>query len=101
MQQQQSFDMTNTTPRVNSGLMGRFVGKRVKLVGQVAGINGSTVTLKAADQGTIEVHLSASAPTDQFVEFEGLVESPNVLREETHVGFGNSFGESWTETAML
>jgi hypothetical protein len=100
MQQQQSFDMSQPTPRVNASQMGRFVGKRVKLVGQVAGVNGSSLTLKAADEAMVEVQLKGTAPTDQFVEFEGMVESPTVLREESQTSFGGNFGERSGTTSI-
>ncbi len=91
--QQQAFDLTQSTPRVNAGLMGRFVGQRVKLVGQVASVNGSNLTLKTADEATVTVILAGDPPADQFLEVEGTVESPNTVKEESHTGFGTSFGE--------
>lgn len=71
--------------------MGRFVGKRVKLVGQVAGTEGSNLKLKTADDSVVQIVLAGSAPSDPYVEFEGIVESPTLLKEESQTSFGNNF----------
>lgn len=92
MQQQQSFDMSQPAPRVNGALMGRFVGKRVKLVGQIISATGGVMELKAADEQTVHVNLAGPAPGGIYVEFEGIVESPNTIKEESHTLFSENFG---------
>lgn len=86
-------DITAPAPRVNFELMANYIGKRVKLVGKVEGVQGQILRVKAADEGIVEVLLRSSVPEDLFVEIDGTVESPNTLREESIAGFGNSFGE--------
>lgn len=92
-------DVTAPAPRVNFELMNSYIGKRVKLVGKVEGVQGNMMKVKAADEGTVDVMLHSAAPMDAFVEVDGTVESPNTLREESICGFGNNFG-AWT-TCLL
>ena len=85
-------DVTAPAPRVNFELLSQFMGKRVKLVGKVEEISGNVMKVKASDDGIVEVLLKGAAPEDAFVEVDGTVEGPNSLREESSIGFGNSFG---------
>jgi replication factor A3 len=86
-------DTSAPAPRVNGELMTRYVGKKVLLVGKNEGSDGSSVTLKTADDKTVRVQLAPGSPaiTTAFVEFEGMVESADVLTEVSHVEFGNEF----------
>lgn len=86
-------DCSAPAPRVNFEQMVNFIGQRVKLVGKVEGIEGSVLKVKAADDGMVDVILKGAAPQDMYVEIDGTVESPNSVREESHAGFGNNFGE--------
>ena len=86
-------DVTAPAPRVNFELMNNYIGKRVKLVGKVESVQGTTMKVKAADEGVVDVMLKSAAPQDAYVEIDGTVESPNTLREESIIGFGNNFGE--------
>lgn len=90
-----AFDTTRPAPRVNFELMSQYHGKRIRLVGKVEGVQGSILTVKAADEGTVEVELpqGLSVPADAFVEVDGTVKSPGVVSAETICGFGNRFGE--------
>ena len=47
-----------------------------------------------SDGGKVIVALKATAFDSTFVEFEGIVDAPNQLREEARCEFGSSFGES-------
>ena len=109
----------NSTPRVNFDLMQRYIGKKVKLVCQVRAwprcpfcippecqirpaaaplqlekVDANRAVVKTADGGTVYVTMK-QAPTfeTQFVEFDGIVESPTTLTETYRTPFGNSFGE--------
>lgn len=86
-------DISSPAPRVNFELMGNYIGKRVKLVGKVEGVQGGILRVKAADEGMVEVLLKGAVPADAYVEVDGIVESPNTIREESIAGFGNSFGK--------
>ena len=47
-----------------------------------------------SDGGKVIVALKATAFDSTFVEFEGIVDAPNQLREEARCEFGSSFGRS-------
>ncbi len=64
----------------------------MRLVGKVEEISGTTMKVKTSDDAMVDVLLTGAAPTDAFVEIDGTVEGPNVIREESNVGFGNDFG---------
>lgn len=86
-------DTSAPAPRVNGELMARFVGKKVLLVGKNEGSDGSHVTLSTPDDKMVRVRLAPGSPAinTAFVEFEGMVESPDILAETLHVDFGNEF----------
>ncbi|WPT14296.1 Replication protein A 14 kDa subunit B [Picochlorum sp. SENEW3] len=86
-----SIDLSAPVPRVNFQLMSKYEGKRVRLVGKVEEISGTTMKVKTSDDAMVDVLLTGAAPTDAFVEIDGTVEGPNVIREESNVGFGNDF----------
>ena len=88
-----SLDTSAPAPRVNFEQMGQLIGKRVKLAGHVGALTGNQLAVKAADEGVVTVLLAGAAPQSQYAEFEGTVESPNTLREESHTDFGAAFGE--------
>ena len=69
-------DTSAPSPRVNGELMGRFVGKKVLLVGKNEGSDGSTMTVRTPDEKTVTVQLApgSPAPATAFVEFEGIVD---------------------------
>jgi hypothetical protein len=94
MAQQTGIDVTQPLPRVNYETMGQYVGKRVKLVGKVEGIQGNVLRLKAADDGMVEVRMTGSAPADAYVEVDGTVERAGILVEDAMCGFGNTFGKA-------
>lgn len=85
-------DTTAPQPRINFEMFKSFQGKRVKVVGKVEQISGSMMKVRTSDDGLVEVLLKGAAPEDVYVEIDGTVEGPNILREESNVGFGNTFG---------
>ncbi|KAK2076420.1 hypothetical protein QBZ16_000945 [Prototheca wickerhamii] len=87
----QGINVSAPAPRVNFELLGQNIGKKVRLVGKVEGIQGNSLQLRAADDGVVTVMLRGAAPSDLFVEVEGLVDSPTTLKEDSSTGFGNSF----------
>ena len=91
----QGVDVSAPAIRVNMELMGHYIGQRVRLVARVVpgGVQNGILTVKAADEGEVHVLIQNAVPQDLFVEIEGTVDAPNTLREESIVGFGNSFGE--------
>lgn len=55
-------DITAPCPRVNAQLMGEFVGKKVRLVGRVDGVDGGTLRLRTCDDVLVTVNLQGVAP---------------------------------------
>ena len=64
------------------------------LLSQVESVEQNKAKVKAADGGVVIVELTKGPAFDgsQFFEFEGLVQSPNTLREESRTSYGSSFG---------
>ncbi|DBB14835.1 hypothetical protein WJX82_011461 [Trebouxia sp. C0006] len=84
-------DVSEPTPRVNFELMQRHMHKKVLLVGQIEGIENNVARLRAADGGTVQVMTKPGGVFNtQFVQFEGIVESPTQLHELDHSSFGDS-----------
>ncbi|KDD74044.1 hypothetical protein H632_c1625p0 [Helicosporidium sp. ATCC 50920] len=71
--------------------MSQYIGKRVRMVGKVEGVQGNSLQLRAADDGMVTVFLRGAAPSDSYIEVEGNVESPNTIRETACTPFGNNF----------
>lgn len=65
---------------------------QVKLVGQVSDVGDGQLKVKAPDGLPITVVLTNAAPNAAIVEFEGLVESPDTLKEESQTIFKEGFG---------
>ena len=86
-------DTSAPSPRVNGELMGRFIGKKVLLVGKNEGTDGSTMTVRTPDEKTVTVQLAAGspAPATAYVEFERIVDGAGAMTETSHVDFGDNF----------
>ena len=92
---QLAMDVSEPTPRVNFELMQRHMHKKVLLVGQIEGIDNNVARVRAADGGTVQVMTKPGGIFNtQFVQFEGIVESPTQLAEVDHTSFGDSLGGS-------
>lgn len=82
-------ETTNPTPRVNYELLQQHIGKRVKLVCKIDRTEDNKLVVKAADGGTVFIIPSGKSNFDgQVIEVEGVVESPNSLREMEVCSFG-------------
>ena len=89
----EEMDVSEPTPRVNFELMQRHMHKKVLLVGQIEGIQNDVARVRAADGGTVQVMTKPGGVFEgQFVQFEGIVESPTQLHELDHTSFGDSLG---------
>ena len=89
-------EVTEPKPRVNFELLQRYLQKKVLLIGRVEGIDSNTNTARVttADGGIVNVQLKQGSSIEtQFVEFEGVVTSPESLNEIDHVGVGGTVGE--------
>ena len=95
-------DISEATPRVNFELMQRHMHRKVLLVGQIEGIDNNVARVRAADGGTVQVMTKPGGVFDtQFVQFEGIVESPTQLTEVDHTSFGSSLGNNVLWTGLL
>ncbi|KAK9814149.1 hypothetical protein WJX72_001287 [[Myrmecia] bisecta] len=96
-------DTSDPAPRVNFELLQRYIGKKVRLVGKVMGLDGDLLTVKAADQGLVYVKvLPGAGHASEYVEIDGIVESPNTVQEQQHVEFGSNFDlNSYNELCKL
>lgn len=88
-------DVSSPAPFVNRDQLGRFVQRKVRLVGAVESMDNDSIRVKAADEGMVTVRLRApSSFDDKFICVEGMVESPDTIVEDGHTNFGNNFGGS-------
>ena len=95
-------DVSEATPRVNFELMQRHMHRKVLLVGQIEGIENNVARVRAADGGTVQVMTKPGGVFDtQFVQFEGIVESPTQLTEVDHTSFGSTLGNNALRTGLL
>ena len=98
----EEMDVSEPTPRVNFELMQRHMHKKVLLVGQIEGIQNDVARVRAADGGTVQVMTKPGGVFEgQFVQFEGIVESPTQLHELDHTSFGDSLGNQALETLKM
>lgn len=86
------------TPRVNKALIGNYIGKNVRVVGQVQSkpMNGKAILL-ASDKGTVTVNTQPQSQdtwTDKFMEVIGKVNDDLSVDELFSTNFGNNFGKS-------
>ena len=59
---------------------------------QVLGLDGDCARVKAADGGTVKVQLTNGPSFDSpFYEFEGVVQTPEQIREISRSSFGGTF----------
>jgi hypothetical protein len=88
-------DCNNPVPRVNFELLQQHLGKRVKLVCKVERTENNNLIVTAADGGTVYIQPSGKSQFDGlFLEIEGIVQTPNTIKEEEVASFGSGdFGE--------
>ena len=60
----------------------------------MTGLEGNTARVKAADGGMVSVDLVHGPSFDgQYYEFDGIVQTPDQIREVSRASFGSSFSE--------
>ncbi|KAI7901782.1 replication factor A protein 3 [Cokeromyces recurvatus] len=84
--------MEKPTPRINSSLREKYVGKTIRLIGKLHSLSGNTAVLTSTDNGQVLVKLNGESQwgTD-YVEVIGLIEPDFTLREFKTTNLGNSF----------
>lgn len=83
----------NPTPRVGFAQLKNYVGRKVLFVGKIESIDNGQVYMQSPDGAKVVVQANShyDAP---FVEVSGTVVDAMTIREESHVSFGENFGES-------
>ncbi|KAI8878990.1 replication factor A protein 3 [Backusella circina FSU 941] len=84
--------MDKPTPRINSKLREKYVGRTIRITGKVVSFAGDTAVLSASDGGQVLVQLNGESQwgTD-YVEVIGQVESDFNIREFKSTNLGNNF----------
>ena len=86
----------SATPRINHACIQAFVGRTVRVVGQVTSAPaGGRAVLQSSDGKPLTVYTreeSASEWTDRFVEVIAKVNGDYTLQEVYSTNFGNNFG---------
>jgi len=73
--------MENTSPRVNSALLPKYIGRTVRLTCKVIKLQGDNAIVQAADGGQVTVKLLRDSNiTDTFVDIIGKVVDEHTLR---------------------
>ncbi|KAH8113802.1 replication factor A protein 3 [Phellopilus nigrolimitatus] len=81
--------MDHITPRVNSALLGKFIGRSVRLVCKVERVKGMSAIVRSTDMGQVEVKMTTEGQIeDTFVEVIGMVEDSNVLKLQACINLG-------------
>jgi hypothetical protein len=88
----------NPTPRVGFAQLKSYIGKRVIMVGRIESIDNGLVNLQAPDGSKVLIQSNSNYETP-FVEVTGVVVDPITIQEDSHVSFGENFGEQ--QTAVL
>ncbi|KAG0334137.1 60S acidic ribosomal protein P1-alpha 3 [Podila humilis] len=80
------------TPRINSAMLGNYIGQTVRLVGSVTATNGNQATLTTSDKGQVTVISNeASAYHTTILEVIGEVNTDLSISELTFCPFGDDF----------
>ncbi|CAO3704054.1 unnamed protein product [Rhizopus stolonifer] len=68
--------MEKPTPRVNSSLREKYVGKTVRLIGKTISFNANTAVLEATDNGHVLININGESQWGtKYVEVIGQVEN--------------------------
>jgi len=80
-------------PRVNFSLMEKYMGQHVLLVCKLESLDPhqNRAHVLTSDGGKVIVALKTAACDTTYMEFEGIVDAPNQLREEARCEFGGNF----------
>merc|ERR1712070_140530 len=84
--------MEKPTPRVNSSLREKYVGKTVRLIGKTVSFNGNTAVLEATDNGHVLITINGESQWGtKYVEVIGQVENDFSIREFKTTNIGDEF----------
>ena len=81
------------TPRVGFAQLKNMIGRKVLFVGRVESMDGGVAQMLAPDGSRVAVQ-AASMYETPYAEVTGVVVDPQTIREESHVNFGENFGEA-------
>eukprot|EP01068_Selenidium_serpulae_P008222 Selendium_serpulae@DN4925_c0_g1_i1.p1 len=83
--------LADTARRVNRARLADFVNERVRFVGEVSSVSGSTVTLESPDGGEVKCVLTSDPPSCKYIEVTALVQPDLTLQQ---VDFLQDLGNS-------
>lgn len=83
--------MEHSTPRVNSALLPKYVGRTVRLTCKIIKLQGETAIVKAPDEGQVTVKLTMDSNiSDDFVDIIGKVEDANTIKMYRSSNWGSN-----------
>ncbi|KAL0065442.1 hypothetical protein AAF712_007506 [Marasmius tenuissimus] len=97
--------MEESSPRVNSALLGGYAGKKVRLVCKVLNVNtvGRRATVEASDGGRIEVQFHGEDPGlegSTFVEVVGTAADATTIKAMLVIKLSDNLDMSIVERAV-
>ncbi|KAL0579384.1 hypothetical protein V5O48_002609 [Marasmius crinis-equi] len=97
--------MDDSSPRVNSAFLGRYVGKKVRLACKVVNVNlaDRRATVEASDAGKVEVQLHGEdhgLEASKFVEIVGMVVDATTIKPMVVIKLGDTLDMSIVERAV-
>jgi hypothetical protein len=82
----------NPIPRVGFAQLKNYINRRVLFVGKIESMENGVVNMQAPDGSKVLVQANSHYDTP-IVEVCGVVMDPMTIKEESHVNFGENFGE--------
>jgi hypothetical protein len=82
----------NPIPRVGFAQLKNYINRRVLFVGKIESMENGVVNMQAPDGSKVLVQANSHYDTP-IVEVCGVVMDSMTIKEESHVNFGENFGE--------
>lgn len=86
-------EIDHPIPRTNAELLGKYVGRKVRVAGKIDALENGHLTLVACDGGRVVVDVNPTRPyTTPYAEVTGIVKGPGHVEETDHDNWGEKFG---------
>lgn len=82
--------MSETHPRINASLVPQFIGKKVRIIGQIRNLQGETAVLDASGEVTVHLAMQSNMKEKQYYEIIGKVNEDATIRILDAIDFGES-----------
>ncbi|ESK91161.1 single-stranded dna binding protein 12k chain [Moniliophthora roreri MCA 2997] len=91
-----------TSPRVNSSMLPRFIGKKVRLPCKILTINktANRATVQASDGGDVEIQAFVEDPGVAYIEVIGMVVDETTIKSVGVIKFGDNLDMSTVEETI-